>query len=396
MGNNSMPGSHRGPSATKVACTTVFVVFTFSWLYWFQADLLAVAQHGLSHGITSYNRTLGALILTVSLLLVQLIVYALTRLERRTHALTYLPSFLLLAFVSSVSSPFKWGAWLWAAPLVLLLWAGAVILAKKALPFDYNSHLSTGLISRLLWLNMLQMGGMMLGVAAASNTNAVDHFKAHAEVALMHGDADKALRVGRRSLESDPTLTMLRIFALSQKGQLADHLFDYSISGSSHDMLPLAGSKSSLHIMPDTLLWDHFGVRPDSIVARANSAGIHRILGGALTTSQYLDSLANDSLASPAWRDYRLMGLLIDRKLEPFAQRMASSSALDSVLPRHYREALVLYRERIDTSFVYDDSVMTARWHSYCRYDSLYPLKSERRIRLEEEFRNTYWYYYYQ
>lgn len=385
-----------GTITIRVVCAIVFLLFTFCWLYFFQTDVLAVAQHGLSGGKTHYDRMVGALIITSVLFVLQLIVGALTRLTRRTHALTYFPSFLMLAFISCVSHPFRWGAWLWVGPLVLVLWVGCVVLAKKVYPFGNDSKQPTGFFSRRMWLNMLQMVAMMLGVAAVGNTNAVAHFKAHAEVALMKGDTDEALRVGERSLESDETLTMLRIFALARQGQLGERLFEYHVVGTSGDMLPLLGSKARPAMMPDTLLWDFFGVRPDSIAARTDTLGRPAATSGSqLTISQYLDSLEHDTLATTAYRDYRLAGLLIDRRLDSFVVSLPRYYALaaDS-LPRHYREALVLYQQRCDTTFAYADSIMLMKWHDYARYDTLYSRKTERRIRSEEDFRRTYWYYY--
>lgn len=384
-----------GTITIRVVCIVVFLLFTFCWLYFFQADLLAVAQHGLSGGRTHYDRMVGAVIITGVLFVLHLIVYALTRLTRRTHALSYLPSFLVLAFISCVSYPFRWGAWIWAGPLVLVLWVGCVLLAKKICPFG-NDMKPMGLFSRRMWLNMLQMVAMMLGVAAVSNTNAVSHFKAHAEVALMKGDTDEALRVGKRSWETDETLTMFRIFALAQEGQLGERLFEYPIVGTSRDMLPLSDSKAKLMIMPDTMLWDFFGVRPDSIAARTDTLGRPAALSGSLLSiSQYLDSLEHDTLATTAFRDYRLTGMLIDRKLESFVGSLPHYHVVDAdSLPRHYREALLLYQQRCDTSYIYNDSLMLLRWHDYVRYDTLYSRKSERSIRSEEDFRQTYWYYY--
>ena len=387
-----------GTIATRLVCAILFLVFTFAWLYWFQADMLAVAQHGLSGGKTHYDRTVGAVICTGVLFVLHLLVYAIVRLSRRTHALTYLPSFFMLAFVSSVSSPFSWGAWLWAGPLVLVLWVAAVWLAKKAFPFDNDAREPTGFFSQRLWVNVLQMVAMMLGVALVSDTNAVNHFKAHAEIALRDGDADEALRVGERSLETDESLTMLRLLALSQKGELAERLWEYPVAGSSGDMLPLLGSKGKLQLLADTVVWDHFGIRPDSIVAQADSAGLARIYG-QLTVSQYLDSLEHrDSVASSAYRDYRLVGYLIDRRLDLFAKRLPRYYVLNAdSLPRHYREALTLCQLRSDTLlYIYSDSAMLDRLHLFLHYDSVYPRTTERKIRTEEEFRGTYWYYYFQ
>lgn len=371
----------------RVVCAFAFLLFTFFWLYFFQGDILAVAQHELSGGKTHYNRTIGAIIVTVVLFGLHLLVFVLTRLTRRTHALTYLPSMLLLAFVSSISVPFRWGAWLWAAPLVLLLWGGAVWLSKQLLPIGeaMENRNRLQLFSRVTWINMLQLAFMMIGVAAVSNTNAVQHFRAHVEVALMEDNVDEALRTGSCSLETDESLTMLRIFALSQKGQLADHLFEYAISGTSADMLPMKGSKGQLMLMTDTLLWQHFGVSPDSMMSTH------------LSVAQYLDSLECDTLATPAWRDYKLMGQLIDRRLDTFVVCLPRYYKMEAdSLPRHYREALVLYQQAVDTSFIYSDSLMLSSWYDFHINDSIYPKVTERRIRTEGQFRGTYWYYYFQ
>jgi hypothetical protein len=246
-----------------------------------------------------------------------------------------------------------------------------------------------------MWINLLQLLAMMAGVTAVSNTNAVDNFRAHAEVALISGDVDEALHVGRRSMETDENLTMLRIFALSQKGQLADHLFEYAVSGTSADMLPLEGSSTRLMLMPDTLLWQHFGVSPDSLVGVADGDSITPAKP-RLNVAQYLDSLEHDTLATRAYVDYRLTGQLIDRQLDAFVAALPQYYPMyaDS-LPRHYREALVLYQQK-DTLFIYNDSLMLSRWHDFKANDSIYPNPSERKIRTEEQFRGTYWYYFFQ
>lgn len=374
-------------TTVRIVCAVVFLLFSFFWLYFFQGDIIAVVQHGLSNGKTHYNHTVGALLITAVGMVLQLIVFAFTRKAGTTHAITYFPSFLLLTFISSLSIPFSWGAWPWGAPLVLLAWGFLLWVAMKAPPYFNDSKQSIGLFSRSVWVNLLQMAAMMLVVAAMSNTNAVAHFKAHAEVSLGRGDAAEALRAGKKSHETDASLTMLRAFALSQTGELGERFFEYYVAGSSKDLLPLAGSDSRLQLLADTLLWDHFGVRPDSIV----NLGSH-----VLTTAQYIDSLRQDTLATTAWHDYVLTGQLLDRSLDSFAVSLPRYYVLDAdSLPRHYREALVLYSQRIDTLFIYRDSVMEQEWHNYASYDTIYPSVSERKIRTDGDFHGTYWQYFY-
>lgn len=353
------PHSKNGTITTKVVCAVCFLAFSFAWLYWFQADVLAVAQHVLSGGVTRYDRTWGAVIITAALLLLQLGVFALTRLSRRTHALTYLPSMLLLAVLSDVdadiSSRSTFGHWLWLAPLILLLWGGAVWLAKQMFPFDSDDKVPTGLFSRRVWLNLLQMALMMLFVALAANSNAVFHFRAHAETALMRGDVDEALRVGSRSHESDETLTMLRAYALARKGQLGERLFEYPVVGTSENLLP---SASPLQILSPDSIWRFLGARP----------------AFPMPARRYYYCLEHDSLASPAVRDYVLCSHLIDRDLNAFVSALqhydgSNDSIKKEVLPRYYREALDLYehlRSNPERSVSdYERSMGTYYWYYY-------------------------------
>ncbi|MBQ9668867.1 MAG: hypothetical protein IJV45_09045 [Prevotella sp.] len=325
------PHKKNGTITVRVMCAIVFMVFTFLWLYDFQADVLAIAQHVLSGGQTHYDRTIGAVIITLVLQLLQLGVYSVTRLARRTHALTYLPSMLLLTVLSdippTIDQHFSFGAWTWIVPLVLLVWAVIVWLARHVLPFENDDKQPTGLFSRRMWLNLLQMVVMMLVVALVGNSNSVFHFSAHAESSLLRGDDLEALRVGERSLETDENLTMLRIYALGRRGELGDRLFDYPIVGTSADMLPLKGSHARLRLLPVDSIWKSFGARP-----------VYRV-----EARQFLHALSVDSVAHPMYADYILCGQLIDRDLNAFAKTLPQYYPDSLPIPRYYREALELH-----------------------------------------------------
>ena len=190
--NYNRPIKNDSAFTLKVMCAVVFVVFCFFWLYFFQGDLLAVAQHVLSGGKTHYSRFIGSVLITVVLWLLQLVAYGFIRLNKRTHALTYLPSMLALAMISSVNEDidqgFSFGVWLWLFPLLLVLWIG---MAWAFRFFQgYESQAYSGLFSRRMWINMVLMVVMMVGVALAGNINAVFHYRAHAETDLLEGDYD--------------------------------------------------------------------------------------------------------------------------------------------------------------------------------------------------------------
>ena len=44
----------------KVICAILFILFSFGFLYCYQADLIAMAQHVLSEGKTHYDKMVGA------------------------------------------------------------------------------------------------------------------------------------------------------------------------------------------------------------------------------------------------------------------------------------------------------------------------------------------------
>lgn len=406
--NYHIPQKKNSALTTIVVCALVFFAFSFLWLYFFQGDVIAVAQHQLSGGKTHYNRFLGAVIITLVLFILQQGMFALTRLSRHAHAQTYFPSMLALGVLSSVGPEFvkthSLGDWLWAVPLLLVLWGGGIWLSRKMEQLVNDNHQPTGLFSQCMWVNLLQLLVMMLFVAFVSNSNAVYHYRAHAEAALIDGDVDEALRVGGRSIETDANLTMLRLYALSQKGAVGDSLFTYAIKGRSADMLPLKGSSSSLLMLPDRHLWKHFGGRwPLS----------------TMTTERFLDSLAVDTTATRAYVDYRLAGQLMDGRLEEFVATLPKYYALDAdSLPRHYREALVLYQDLkgasavvlpqkqkdteipnkkkpvVERVHIYQDSIMTMRLQELRSIEKLSTNRKTVQLEAEDEFRQTYWYYY--
>lgn len=377
-----------GTITTQVVCAVLFCFFSFFWLYWFQADIITVAQHILSGGVTHYDRTIGAVLITLVLLILQQIVLVMVKLYRRTHALTYLPSMLVLAVISDISPEVNQhsslGAWYFGVPLILLFWGGCVWLCKKILPFD-SSKEAVGFFSQRSWINMLLMVVMMLCVVSIGNTNAVFHYRAHAEVALAGGDVDEALRVGERSLETDEHLTMLRIYALARKNQLGERLFQYPIAGSGNDILPLTGSNSKLLLLPADSLWRFLGARP------AKTMGVAR----------YLQALERDSFATAAVSDYALCRHLIDRDIDAFVGQLiqyhtVSDSAVMESLPRHYREALTLYTHlRSNPVVVYHNAVMDEDWDNLQELEREYPQLNVRKGKVADGYSESYWYYYF-
>ena len=80
----------------RIVCAVLFCLFSFCYLYFFQADVMTIVQHLASGGQTFYNPLLGAVLITITLKLLQVGISSWTKLSKRGYALTYFPSFLLL------------------------------------------------------------------------------------------------------------------------------------------------------------------------------------------------------------------------------------------------------------------------------------------------------------
>ena len=348
---------------------------------------MAVAQHVYSGGQTHYNRLVGAVLITLLLQLLQLLVYAFLRLRKRSHALTYLPSMLILGMLTDVSSDVdlhnSMGAWWWAFPLMIVIWLPVALLCRALQDVEPDVE-PTGLLSRAMWMNMLTMALMIIGVAFVSNTNAVFHYRMRMESCLLKNDFAGALEEGRKSLESDANLQMLRMYALSRRGELGERLFTYPVVAKSEAMLPVSGESRFL-MYPVDSLYKFLGAKPS----------------GGMTTSRYLELMQRrDSVVNKSVADYQLCGLLIDKKLDAFVKMLVGyystqDTLKTDLLPKHYREAMTLYMHlRSKPIAVYHNAVMDEDWKNLQELEAQYADPSERKGKVEEQYRGTYWYYY--
>lgn len=371
--------NQKSNSTVRWTCAIVFIAFSFLWLYFFQADVLAAAQHVLSGGKTHYNRLFGAVLITVLLLVLQLLVNTVFRLTNRGHALTYFPSMMGLALISAINTDiaqsYSWGFWWILIPLVLIVWVGICLVVKYIQNVEPDKN-TTVFFSRPMWINMLVIFLMMVGVAAVGNTNAVFHYRMRAETCLLRSDFEGALDAGWESLESDADLQMIRMYALARRGELGERLFHYPIVAGSSAMLPTAGATHFVRYPIDSL-YRAFGARP---------------------ARQMLPTTYLSRLSGPIALDYELCGLLIDRRLDDFVDRL-SSSASDSLditqLPLHYREALTLYNHlRRHPKIVYRNPVMEEDYRNLQDLERKYPDATERKGKVEDWYGRTYYYYY--
>lgn len=349
----------------RITCAIVFIVFTFLYLYDYQADLLTMAQHVLSGGKTVYNPGLGAVLITVVLFLLAAAIFAFTGINGRNHAAVYFPSLLILTVITDVNKHidegFSFGAWLWVFPLLIILYAGGMWVSMQLQPYEAEIN-KRGFFSRLMWENLLQMAVMFLFVVIFSNHDEVFHLRMKMETLMDEGKYKEALKVGRQTEETDSSLTFLRIKALDQTGELGSRLFEYPLTGRSKAM-KADGSSVKAMLWQDTKYHWH---------------------------CKYYPNGRKDS------RDFILTSYLLDRNLDGFVAEIGKYYHVKSKsLPKHFREALTLYtHRRTNPKLIYHSSVMDADFQDFQALERKFTDGMMRQSALRDTYGNTYWYYY--
>ena len=235
-----------------------------------------------------------------------------------------------------------------------------------------------GLFSFMMFVNMAVMSLQLFAVGIIGSSDAVFHYRMHAENCLMDDDVDGALLSGRQSLETDSCLTMIRIYALARKNQMGDELFTYPIVCSSKAMIPMPGG-SRMMIYPTDTLYKFLGAKPCQ----------------GMSTPTYLNVLLRGGQATSAVKDYLLCGYLIDKNIDAFANALPRFYPINDKLPRHYREALTLYTHlRSNPSVVYHNDVMDTDYEDLQALEKMYKSPEIRKGKVFDQYAGTYWWYY--
>lgn len=382
----------------RYSCGILFMLFSFCYLFFLHGEIIAEAQFVYSKGVTTYNLCIGAIVITVVLQIIQWIVGLISSLPSRWHALSYLPSMVMLAMLTGVNREtiehFSFGAWIWIVPVLLVIYILSVFLIRNlnTLDSDYSQDVRSQIHPNYIILFFL-----MLGVGSIPQTTDVYHYELKAERLILAKDYEEAAKVGETSLSSSARLTQLRMYALSQQGLLAERLFDYPQYYGSRGLLDVADT-SSLQRFTTQDICAHLG----AICGKS----IH-------STKRYMRLLLSaDSLCNQHTADYYLCGLLLDKKLKEFGRELPHYYNLsDSIagaydrLPRAYREALLQISKKSDAlegKIVVDgdslatlsDFDMNARFRDYQELKASLQDETERINQTRRQFGNTYWWYY--
>lgn len=414
----------------RMVCAIVFLTFVFLYLYFYQADVLALTQHIWSGGETRYNNIVGASLITVVLYLIQLAIGATVRLPHRAFALSFAPSLLLLGALTSATiqsdGSVSIGFWTLVAAFMIVVVGFVMKLLVDYAPCESPLH-GSSLVSQTAWYNYGLLGIMFLVVFCMGNNDRQLHTILRMEREIIAGKYSAVLDDAQE--ETTANMTMLRAYALSKSDELGERLFEYPLKGGSRALLP-SRERQTL-IMPDSLIWRNLGGYPRSEVQDIR---------------KFLRTLESQQMARKSVDDYMLTAYLLDKDLTGFAREIAKvydfrtqqekdeeweiivkkrkklarligeQEANDSIkpvslvspsgrkvklpdaLPRHYREALILYNHlHSQRVLTYEDNAMNADYDDFIKmHRTKYKSKVEHDNKLKTAYFGTYWWYYYQ
>lgn len=356
---------YKAARSIRIACGLVFILFCSFYLF-FQTHLLEMLQKVLSDGQTAYAARWGTWIITLVLCLVQFGVSQAVRLPERCHALTYLPSVLLLScitgFDKSIYESVSIGHWSWIIPLSVVALFGVSWVCRR---WDWlgDDNREQTWLGRLL-PNTLTLFLLCVGCMAWGNTDEVFHYETAADAALLRDDYEAVLSIGADSPRTSRELTVLRAYALSRTGLLGEKLFDYPQRDASRGLLFEAGLPATTWLKP-TAVYEYLGDTP-----RAGES-----------VTDYLRRLCHEETGNEPALDYYLCALLLRKELDTFVAELNYYCYVEPSLPRAYQEALFLYYAgHAELTPPFDLSAVGRDYQLY----RLSPAAHQK----------TYWYYY--
>lgn len=381
--NYNNPYIRKTVGVVSYSCGLLFVAFCFCYLYFLRGDVLAEVQFVLSNGLTRYSVTVGAVIITSLLQILQWLVSKFVRLPDNHYFLTFVPSFIALSMLidmdQNMDGQFVWGVWRWLMPLLLVLWGVLVFIVKEA----YRTKDSVqGSIQSLLWPNYLGLFVMICACGMVSKTPSVDQYLLKTERMLLAKDYEAAAGVGIKSLDANIRLTQLRMYALSKQGLLADSMFSYP---------QYFGTKGLLEIH-DADTTSRFPLQNVELYLGAFAGETVK------TPLRFLERLAvEDSVPTPQSEQYLLCYHLLDKDLKSFNKILhhVYGDTITSEIPRAYQEAIIMQHEFTPDSLpIYINKEYVVRYENYKSLQVTLLDEKERRNVTRKEFGNTYWWYY--
>lgn len=368
-----------------IILTALFLMFVAFFYIGFQKDFIALMQETWSRGQTTNSAFVTTVIAAVVLILLQRAMRSIFEFRGRWEAVSYIPSFALLALTTAVdfhTMRYNLRPWIVVAIVVVLIFVLVVFLSRLS-----RSDKKTPLVS-LLWPNLVVFVTSAVVCMMLTNHNAA----AHQELAAYHyASRDKAeavSSVARRSLETTPALTALRNVALAKQGLVGDQLFTYPQPYASKGLGVNRYTRVNTHYGAN-VFYEFFGEEPY----------------GGETPDAFCARLYRQE-DTPFHRDLYIASLLLDGKLKEFVQTFPpqafiapdASAAERAALPRHYREAWLLAANMpkgANLCDYRDDELQPLLDDFKARYAASHTDVETTMAELYLDYGQTFWHYYF-
>lgn len=349
----------------------LFCLFCFAFLSGLQSDLISLTFMKVFHLPYLFVSGGIAFILTVLFVGIQIIFNRFLRLKGRCHAISFIPSFLLLTLFTNLVPEIRITAFI---PIIAGICTFIVLI--KISPRGFHTH---DTFWTLLQPNLVCILVCFLFVTLFSNTNDIFHYELKTERKLIYGHNEAALQVGQESLESSHLLLSLRANALSKEKKLGEQLFEFPIPSGDSDLFFNQKELSRMICSKEQLI--------KKGIPESYQQFVQKIHSGTFSPKDSLES------------DYWLCTLLLEKKLDLFAQWLTKCYPINKVhtnLPKHYREALVLYNSLfIHPRIIYHSVSTEQNYEDFMELYNKYKNKVERNNFTRRLYGNTYWWYYY-
>lgn len=367
--------------AAALLCAVVFVVFSFTFLSVYQGSLLEMFYDNVANGRLQYNSYIVAGIITALLTLLASWLNRLAHFKREWTAFSYLPSAIILAFITDIDRTIYTGGasyigWIIIFVAAILFYAFFAFILHRVLFAQIKNPEMEG--CRIMWRNLSLMTLLFLLVGMLSSADEDIKNEAMAYKYYKRGNIDKALKVGRNAAKASHELTSSRAYYLALKGELGENLFAYPQYYGSEGLLPSLNQTTPL--LPDTV-YSQFGIER---WATENSI-------------EYLTRAVSADSVPQTVADYYLSALLLDKRLDEFVSSLPRYYNVEDAndLPKNYKEAILLYNDfAADSTFVVTDEELLKKYTEMRALEAEYDDILVRSNMVHSRYGKSYWYYY--
>ncbi len=322
-------GERRLQNFIKIFCALSFAIFSYTFVAIYKSPLIEMVYDGVATGRLQYNGYLLSGVITAILVVLALWLNRFAKYQREWTAMAFLPSALILAFITDIERTVFCGCgslmgwvWIFAAGIFVYLFL-SFLLGRMLFEKIKNPNM---VLNRILWRNLvlLTLVFMLVGCLSGGDKNFMREAVQYKH--YRNGDMDAALAVAAHSPLASKELTVQRAFLLSLKGELGERFFEFPQYYGVDGLLPSVERTSPIE---PQIIYSQIGAQRTS--GESATDYFNRVLGG-------------DSVSRAA-QEYYLCSLLLERRIVDFADKIYEFYKVgdSDSLPRHYKEALVLY-----------------------------------------------------